>query len=93
MQSQGSQDSSFAGYLNLSLSKFSYATVSEDTVAPIPWIHLSSKGSLYARFENVAIPDQFGQVKEQRKFRVINGTEIMVRSFTELHWFQGQATP
>ncbi len=78
MQSQGSQDSSSNGYLTLSLSKFSYATVSEDTVAPIPWIHLSSKGNLDARFENVALPDQFGQIQEQRKFRVINGNEIMV---------------
>ena len=78
MQSQGSQDSAFNGYLNLSLSKFSYATVSEDTVAPIPWIHLSSKGNLFARFENVSLPDPFHRHQEQRKFRVINGKETLV---------------
>lgn len=78
MQYQESQDSSFGGTLRLSLSKFSYATVSEDTHAPIPWIHLSSNGSLFATFENGHVQNEFGQYKELRRFQVINGSETLV---------------
>jgi hypothetical protein len=78
MQSQYSQDSSFSGPLSLSLSKFSYSTVPEDSNSPIPWIHLSSKGNLFAVFEKCRSWDQQGQLHDQSRFRVRNGAEIMV---------------
>ena len=79
MQSQCSQDSFSAGPISLSLSKFSYATVSEDSNAPIPWLHLSSKGNLFAVFQNGRTLDRLGHHQDQSRFRVVNGTEIMVR--------------
>lgn len=78
MQSQCSPDSSFSGPLSLSLSKFSYSTVSEDSNAPIAWVHLSSKGDLVGVFEKFRSLDLQGQLHDQSRFRVTNGAEIMV---------------
>jgi hypothetical protein len=78
MQSQCSQDSPFSGALSLSLSKFSYATVPGDSNAPIPWTHLSSKGSLFAVFERGRSRDLQGQFHDKSRFRVTNNAEIMV---------------
>ena len=78
MQSQSSQDSSFSGPLSLSLSKFSHATVPEDSNAPIPWVHLSSRGNLFAVFEKCRSWNHQGQLHDQSNFRVTNGAEVMV---------------
>ena len=78
MQSQCSQDSALSGALSLSLSKFSYATVPEDSNAPIPWTHLSSKGSLFAVFEKSHSGDLQGHLHDKSRFRVTNNTKVMV---------------
>jgi hypothetical protein len=59
--------------------------VAEDSNAPIPWIHLSSKGNLFAVFEKCRTWDHQGQLHENSGFRVTNGADIMVWSFSELH--------
>ena len=78
MVSQYSPDSSFSSPLSLSLSKFSYATMPEDSNAPISWTHISNKGSLSAVFEKGRSCDHSGQLHDQSRFRIVNGTEIMV---------------
>ena len=63
----------------LPLLKFSYATVSNESVMPIPWIHLSSKTGLFAIFESTESTLDDGQIRVRKKFKVTNDPEIMVR--------------
>ena len=78
MQYQGSPDSFSSDPLSLSLSKFSYSVVPEDSNAPIPWIHLTSKGNLLAVFQNCRTWDYLGHPQDQSRFKVSNGTQTMV---------------
>ncbi|EXJ91296.1 hypothetical protein A1O1_04406 [Capronia coronata CBS 617.96] len=76
MPSQGSQQLS-SSPLCLSLLKFSYATVSNESIAPIPWIHLSSKNSLFAVFETSPVQLEDGRVEERQRFKVLRDPEVM----------------
>ena len=78
MPSQGSQPLSQSSPLCLALLKFSYATVSNDNVVPIPWIHLSSKNALFAIFETSSVQLEDGRTAERQKFKVLKDPEIMV---------------
>lgn len=78
MSSQGTQKLS-SSPLCLPLLKFSYATVSSESIAPIPWIHLSSKNSLFAVFETSPVQLENGCVEERQKFKVLRDPEVMVR--------------
>jgi hypothetical protein len=65
--------------ISFPLSKFSYATVLEGTTAPIPWTHISSKGGLSAVFQIAPEQDPQGLGQDRRMFKVVNGTEVMVK--------------
>ena len=73
-----SQPLSQSSSLCLTLLKFSYATVSNDNVVPIPWIHLSSKNALFALFETSLVQLEDGCTAERRKFKVLKDPEVMV---------------
>ncbi|KAJ9613936.1 hypothetical protein H2200_002072 [Cladophialophora chaetospira] len=78
MPSQGPQPlSSQLSPLCLPLLKFSYATVSNDNIVPIPWIHLSSKNALFAIFETSPVQLDDGRTEERQKFKVLKDPEIM----------------
>lgn len=78
MPSQGSQPLSQPSPLCLPLLKFSYATVSDDNIVPIPWIHLSSKNALFAIFETSAVRLEDGRSEGRKKFKVLKDPEVMV---------------
>ena len=67
-----------AGPVCLPLLKFSYATVPMDSVAPVPWTHISSKRNLFAVFETVRTRGLDGSVEERKKFKVLQDPEVMV---------------
>ncbi|EXJ76380.1 uncharacterized protein A1O5_00888 [Cladophialophora psammophila CBS 110553] len=77
MPSQGSQLLSQSSSLCLPLLKFSYATVSNESIAPIPWIHLSSKDALFAIFESSPVQLEDGRTEERQKFKVLQDPEVM----------------
>ncbi|KAL9621501.1 MAG: hypothetical protein Q9160_004031 [Pyrenula sp. 1 TL-2023] len=54
----------------LPLVKYSYATVSSDHVAPLPWTHIS-ENKLFAVFATVRIQTST-ELEEQQRFRVVN---------------------
>ncbi|KAK5050623.1 hypothetical protein LTR84_003905 [Exophiala bonariae] len=61
----------------LPLNKFSYATVSSEHIAPIPWIHLSSKSGLFAIFEASPTQLENGQLENRQKLKVLRDPEVM----------------
>ncbi|KIX98410.1 uncharacterized protein Z520_05711 [Fonsecaea multimorphosa CBS 102226] len=77
MPSQGCQNLSQSSPLCLPLLKFSYATVSNESIAPIPWIHLSSKDALFAIFETSPVQLEHGRIEERQKFKVLQDPEVM----------------
>ncbi|EXJ53907.1 hypothetical protein A1O7_09243 [Cladophialophora yegresii CBS 114405] len=77
MPSQGSQPLSQSSPLCLPLLKFSYATVSNDNIVPIPWIHLSSKNALFAIFETSPVQLEDGRTEDRQKFKVLKDPEVM----------------
>ncbi|ETI19351.1 hypothetical protein G647_09183 [Cladophialophora carrionii CBS 160.54] len=77
MPSQGSQPLSQSSPLCLPLVKFSYATVSNDNIVPIPWIHLSSKNALFAVFETSPVHLEDGRTEDRQKFKVLKDPEVM----------------
>jgi hypothetical protein len=78
MPSPGSQESPILGPLCFPLLKLSYSTVSNDSISPIPWIHLSSKHNLLAVFEIIRSQDSRGQFAESRMFKIMRDPEIVV---------------
>jgi hypothetical protein len=62
----------------LSLHKFSYATVSNESIAPIPWLHISTKNELFAVFETNCTQLGDGRVEQRQKFKVLRDPEVMV---------------
>lgn len=62
----------------LPLNKFSYATVSSEHIAPIPWIHLSSKNGLFAIFETSPTQLENAQLEDRPKLKVLKDPEVMV---------------
>ena len=62
----------------LALLKFSYATVPMDSVAPVPWTHISSKQNLFALFETIRTRSLDGTIEERKKFKVLRDPEVMV---------------
>lgn len=62
----------------LPLTKFSYATVSNEHIVPIPWIHLSSKTGLFALFETSPTQLEDGQLEDRPKLKVLRDPEVMV---------------
>lgn len=54
----------------LPLVKYSYATVSSDHVAPLPWTHIS-ENKLFAVFATVRIQTS-SELEEQQRFRIVN---------------------
>lgn len=77
MPCQGSQKLSQSS-LCLPLYKFSYATVSAESVAPIPWIHISGKSRLFAIFETNPVQLDDGRFEDRQKFKVLQDPEVMV---------------
>ncbi|RMZ90094.1 hypothetical protein DV736_g2655, partial [Chaetothyriales sp. CBS 134916] len=71
--SQGSQ----GGPLLLDLAKYSYATLPMNSVAPVPWIHISNTVSLVALFETRRSLSVQGDVQEKSIFKVLKDPEIM----------------
>ena len=49
-----------------------------DSVAPVPWTHISSKQNLFAVFETVRTRSLDGSVEERKKFKVLRDPEVMV---------------
>ena len=92
MTSQASIQSSFGGSLTLPLSKFSHATVSEDTGTPIPWVHLAGRGDLFAVFEDGPSMVSSQGPPDQKLFRVVNGADLMVGGNQEDHRSFSQGT-
>ena len=80
MPSQGSHGSQKLSQspLCLPLLKFSYATVSNESIVPIPWIHLSSRNALFAIFETSPTQLEDGRTEERQKFKVLRDPEVMV---------------
>jgi hypothetical protein len=78
MTSQGSQGSFAADGLRLPLSKFSYATVHGESITPIPWIHLGRTNNLFAIFTTQRIDDGRGQLRDLKKFRVLQDPQVLV---------------
>jgi hypothetical protein len=78
MASPGSQHAAQLAPLCLSLHKYSYATVSNESIAPIPWIHLSSKTTLFGIFETVPVQLEDGSSEDRQKFKILNDPEVMV---------------
>ncbi|KIX03728.1 uncharacterized protein Z518_07281 [Rhinocladiella mackenziei CBS 650.93] len=76
MPSQRSQNFS-SSPLCIPLSKFSYAALPNETIGPIPWIHLSSKHCLFAIFENSPTQLGDGRVEERQRFKVLQDPEVM----------------
>ncbi len=76
--SQGSQGPFVNGRLSLPLFKFSHATVHGESTTPIPWIHLGRESNLFAIFETQRAEDGVGQLRDQRKFKVVQGPHVMV---------------
>lgn len=79
MSSQDSSQRAVVGPASFQLSKFSFATVSGELVKPIPWMHISDQGHLFAVFENVTMPKYNGCIEEKSQFKVLVGPEVMVR--------------
>lgn len=69
----------------LPVTKFSYATVANDSVAPIPWKHLNPITGLVAIFETLYCQNSDGTVQRQLKFKVTLGNETLVSSLNPLH--------
>ncbi|KIW14902.1 hypothetical protein PV08_07687 [Exophiala spinifera] len=63
--------------LCLPLFKFSYATVSAEGVAPIPWIHISGKNRLFAVFETISVQVEDGRFEDRQMFKVLQDPEVM----------------
>ena len=88
MTSQGSQNSTLSGplsdplsgSLSLPLSKFSYATVFDDSTGPVPWTHVSTRGDLFAVFEDARSHSSQRNFRQEKSFRVIRDPEVMVGS-------------
>ena len=78
MASPSNSQQSSTGPVCLSLLKFSYATVPMDSVAPVPWTHISSKRDLFAMFETARTRNLDGSVEERKKFKVLRDPEVMV---------------
>ena len=78
MASPSNSQQSSAGPICLSLLKFSYATVPMDSVAPVPWVHISSKNNLFAIFEAARTRRIDGTVEERQKFKILRDPEVMV---------------
>ena len=78
MPSQGAQPLSQSSRLCLPLVKFSYATVSNDNIVPIPWIHISSKNSLFAIFETCPVELDDSRTERRQRFKVVKDPEVMV---------------
>ena len=76
MPSQGSQER--VGPLCLQLAKYSYATVSTEHIAPIPWIHLSSRDNLVAVFDILRFQSSQGDITESTILKVMKEAEVMV---------------
>ncbi|OAP62051.1 hypothetical protein AYL99_04254 [Fonsecaea erecta] len=77
MPSQGSQSFSQSSPLCLPLAKFSYATVSGEGVAPIPWLHIGNKKALFAIFETSPVQLEDGRIEQRQKFKVLQDPEVM----------------
>lgn len=81
MSSQALLQRPALGPTSFPLSKFSFATVSGELVKPVPWMHLSDKGHLFAAFEQITQPECDGEVEQKSQFKVLAGPEVMVGLF------------
>jgi hypothetical protein len=86
MASPPNSQQSSAGYICLSLVKYSFATVSIESVAPVPWVHVSSKNNLFAIFETAKTRRLDGTIEERPKFKVLRDPEIMVTFLIQMCW-------
>ncbi|KIW80176.1 hypothetical protein Z517_06791 [Fonsecaea pedrosoi CBS 271.37] len=77
MPSQTTANISQSFPLCLPLEKFSYATMPNESILPIPWIHLHSKDTLFAIFETGPVQLEDGRVEERQTFKVLHDPEVM----------------
>jgi hypothetical protein len=84
MASLPNSESSPLGSICLPLVKFSHATVPISSVAPVPWIHISSTRELFASFDTLTIKNSNGTNEERKKFRVLRDPEVMVTILASL---------
>lgn len=74
--------SSTVGPTVMSLEKFSFATVSDESTSPIiPWKHLDDRNNLALVFETVRSQGFKGAVEEKQRLKVIRRSETLVRKF------------
>lgn len=62
----------------LPLQKFSYATVYNNSSAPLPWIHVVSQGDIFAVFETKRTLSSDGSTKDTRRFKIVQDPNIKV---------------
>lgn len=77
MSSQASQTLS-PSPLCLSLVKFSYATVPNESIVPVPWMHIPGKNNLFAVFEIYLAQCDDGRPVERQILKVLRDPEVMV---------------
>ena len=66
------------GPVLLQLLKYSTATVPIDSVAPVPWKHLSNKSKLFAQFITSRSRSLDGSIEERSAFKVLQDPDILV---------------
>ena len=80
MSSSQGASASPNGPVLLQLLKYSTATVPIDSVAPVPWKHLSNKNTLFAHFVTSRSRNLDGSIDERSAFRVLQDPDILVRA-------------
>jgi hypothetical protein len=61
----------------LSLQKYSFATVNQNSVGPLPWQHRVSHGNLFLSFETNRIVEN-GVTRDSRRFKILQDPDTMV---------------
>lgn len=73
MPSQISQLPESQGLIVLPLAKYSYATVSADYTAPLPWTHIS-ENKLFAVFVTTRT-QVAAEIEDQQRFRIVRDSQ------------------
>ena len=60
------------------LSKFSFATVSSESTAPLPWKHIPDNGALFAVFDTGRLHQSDGVIEEYSELKIVHGAERLV---------------
>jgi hypothetical protein len=62
----------------LPLQKYSFVTVDQNRVGPLPWQHVVSHGSLFVSFETNRIVEGVVSARDSRRFKILQDPNIMV---------------